>query len=327
VYIAGGEWVKTVAVLTSGGDAPGMNAALRAVVRKALYAGVDVYGIERGYDGLIEGRFMPLHPQSVGSVIQRGGTVLRTARSAAFRTTDGFNRALEQLRKRSVEALIVIGGDGSLAGAMKLSANGVNTVVIPATIDNDMSGTEYTIGFDTAVNTALDAVNKIRDTAASHEQVAVVEVMGRNSGHIALMAGLACGAEVVLLPEMPLEMAAVTERLLRSHQRGKLYSIVIVAEGVARGHEIAGQITKATGFKSHVTVLGYIQRGGSPSAYDSIIASRMGAAAVDELQAGKKDLLIALQHGQLISIPYDALSGNRQGIDLTLYELTGILAT
>lgn len=315
-----------IAVLTSGGDAPGMNAAIRAVVRKGIYHGLTVYGVERGYQGLLEGRFAAMDLHSVAAIIQHGGTVLKTARCEEFKTPQGQARAVEQLRQYGIDVLIVVGGDGSMAGAACLAQAGIATIVVPATIDNDMPGTEYTIGFDTALNTVLEAVNKIRDTAASHERVAVVEVMGRRAGHIALMAGLACGAEVVLLPEQPMAMDAVYHRLEQSYRRGKLYSIVLVAEGAGRGYDVAAAIARHTAFKPHVTVLGYIQRGGSPSAADNIMASRMGALAVDSVLAGRYNVLVAWQKGQLLTVPLTQVQQYPHRLDLSLYELTGILA-
>jgi len=275
--------MKRVAILTSGGDAPGMNAVIRAVVRKGIYHGLTVFGVERGYEGVLHGDFIPLALKSVAGIIQHGGTMLRTARSEDFKTDLGFQMAVKQLKDRQIDSLIVVGGDGSMAGAAKLGEAGISTVVIPGTIDNDMPGTEYTIGFDTALNTVLDAVNKIRDTAASHERVAVVEVMGRSAGHIALLSGIASGAEFILLPEQPVDMDAVCQGLMQTFSRGKLYSIIVVAEGAGEGHAVASEIAKRTSFKPGVTVLGYIQRGGSPSAYDNIMGSRMGAMAIDSL--------------------------------------------
>lgn len=317
---------KKIAVLTSGGDAPGMNAVIRAVVRKGIYHGFTVYGVERGFQGVMEGSFAPMNLHSVAAIIQHGGTVLKTARCEAFKTAAGQAQALAQLRRQGIDVLIVVGGDGSMAGAACLAAAGLPVVVVPATIDNDMTGTEYAIGFDTALNTVLEAVNKIRDTAASHERVAVVEVMGRQAGHIALMAGLACGAEVVLLPEHPLDMDKVCQRLERSYRRGKLYSIVLVAEGAGRGYDVAAAIEQRTPFHPHVTVLGYIQRGGSPSALDNIMASRMGAMAVDCVLAGRCDVLIAWQQGRLLAVPLAEAQRQPHRLDLSLYELTGILA-
>lgn len=318
--------MKRIAVLTSGGDAPGMNAAIRAVVRKGIYHGLDVFGVERGYEGVISGDFMPMTLNSVAGIIGYGGTMLKTARSEAFKTNVGFSRAVGHLKDLRIDTLIVIGGDGSMAGAKKLTEAGINTMVIPGTIDNDMSGTEYTIGFDTALNTVLDAVNKIRDTAASHERVAVVEVMGRSAGHIALMAGLASGAEAIMLPEKPTDMNELCQRLNQSHARGKLYSIVMVAEGAGNGFDIASQIAQRTSFKPHVTVLGYIQRGGAPSATDNIMGSRMGAMAVDSVLSGDVNRLVAVRQGQLITVPYEVAFETKHGIDLSIYDLSRTLA-
>lgn len=318
---------QRIAVLSSGGDAPGMNAAIRAVVRKGLYHGFEMIGVERGYDGVIDGKFMPMNAKSVSGIIQYGGTVLKTARSESFKTSEGFIEAINQLKRFDIEYLVVIGGDGSMRGAMELAEAGIKTMVIPATIDNDMSGTDYTIGFDTALNTVLDAVNKIRDTTASHERVAIVEVMGRHAGHIALMAGLACGAETILLPERPLDIEGVCERLQNTYRRGKLYSIIMLAEGVAHGFDIAKEIDKNTNFQPHVTVLGYIQRGGMPLAKDNIMASRMGGAAIDSIIKGEVNRLVAVQQGALITAPYADAVNYKNNIDLSVYELAGILAT
>lgn len=318
--------IKRIAVLTSGGDAPGMNAAIRAVVRTAINKDFEVFGVERGYEGVINGQFLMMNSHSVGGTIQHGGTILRTARSEIFKTDEGFQTAVKQLQEHYIDYLVVIGGDGSMAGAMNLAKAGIPTLTIPATIDNDMAGTEYTIGFDTALNTVLDATNKIRDTAASHERVAVIEVMGRSAGHIALMAGLACGAEVILLPERPFDMDEICQGLLKSYKRGKLYSIVLVAEGVGKGYDIAAQIAERTEFKPHVTVLGYIQRGGSPTAMDNIIASRMGAAAVDAIVNEETNCLIAYQQGRIVTIPYEEVPKYKRGVDPNIYELAGILS-
>ncbi|MDD4601020.1 ATP-dependent 6-phosphofructokinase [bioreactor metagenome] len=319
--------VKRIAVLTSGGDAPGMNAAIRSVVRTAIYNGFEVFGVERGFEGVINGQFALMQSHSVGGTIQHGGTILRTARSEAFKTPEGFETAISQLKERYIDYVVIIGGDGSMAGAMTLTEAGIETVTIPATIDNDMAGTEYTLGFDTALNTVLDATNKIRDTAASHERIAIIEVMGRSAGHIALMAGLAGGAEVILLPEKPVDIDAVCQGLIKSYKRGKLYSIVLVAEGIAKGYDIAEQIAERTTFKPHVTVLGYIQRGGSPSALDNITASRMGAVAVDTIIKGETNRLVAYQQGRIVTVPYDDVHNYKFGINPQVYELAGILSS
>lgn len=319
--------MKKIAILTSGGDAPGMNAAIRGVVRTGLYYGFEVYGVEKGYEGLIDGCIRPLTVKSVAGIIQHGGTMLKTARSEEFKTIAGQEKALHNLRARDIDVLIVIGGDGSMAGAQMLTQQGLSTMVIPATIDNDMNGTDYTIGFDTALNTVLDAVNKIRDTAESHQRVAIVEVMGRSAGHIALQAGLACGAEAILLPEEKFDIDKLCNGLKQSHRRGKLYSIVMVAEGVAKGYEIAEQIAEKTVFNPHVTVLGYIQRGGSPSAVDNIIGSRMGAKAVESIMLDEYNRLVSWQKGELLTIEYEQAFKREKGIDKSIYKLAAILAT
>lgn len=299
---------KKIAVLTSGGDAPGMNAAIRAVARAGAYHGYEVLGVERGYDGLMQGAFLPLDSQAVTGIIHRGGTMLRTARSEEFRTPAGRARAAQQLKEQGVCDLVVIGGDGSMAGAVLLEnecGGWLRTYVIPATIDNDMDGTEYTIGFDTAVNNAFDAINKIRDTTESHERVAVVEVMGRNSGNIAMTLGVACGAELVLVPERETAMDDVCATLRQSFQRGKLYTIVIVAEGAASGQDVAEAITARTGFKCQTTTLGYIQRGGHPTAHDNLIGSELGVKAVECIAAGEGSGMIGWLCEQSCLVPYD----------------------
>lgn len=319
--------MKRIAVLSSGGDAPGMNAAIRAVVRKGLYHGFEVIGVERGYEGVIKGNFRPMNAKSVSGIIQSGGTVLKTARSEEFRSSEGFIEAVNQLHKFDIDTLVVIGGDGSMAGAMKLADAGIKTITIPGTIDNDMAGTEYTIGFDTALNTVLDAVNKIRDTTASHERVAIVEVMGRHAGHIALMAGLACGAETILLPEKSEDVHSVCNKLTQTYRRGKQYSIILVAEGVGHAFDLAKQIKEETVFEPHVTVLGYIQRGGTPLAKDNIMASRMGGMAIDCVLNDQANCLIAYRQGKIVTVPYAEVNDFRNEIDLADYELAGILAT
>jgi 6-phosphofructokinase 1 len=303
-----------------------MNAAIRAVTRKGLYHGYNIIGILRGYQGLINGDFLPMKLSSVAGIIQQGGTMLKTARSEAYKTEEGFAAAMRQIEDHKIDMVVAIGGDGTMAGAGKLAAAGVKTVVIPATIDNDMPGTEYALGFDTALNTILDAVNKIRDTAASHERVAIIEVMGRNSGQLALSAGLACGAEAIMLPEVPGDIGEICTSLIESHKRGKLYSIVMVAEGAGKGYDVAAKIAHATGFSTHVTVLGYIQRGGSPSATDNIIGSLMGGKAIDCLMTGEANCLVAWQKGEVVTVPFDTAFGLKRSIDRNYYNLARILA-
>ncbi|MDR3564014.1 MAG: 6-phosphofructokinase [Negativicutes bacterium] len=318
--------MERIAVLTSGGDAPGMNAAIRAVTRKGLYHGFEVYGVLRGYQGLINGDLLPMQLTSVGGIINQGGTVLKTARSEAFKTEEGFSAALRQIEKHKLAAVVVIGGDGSMAGAQKLAASGVKTIVIPATIDNDMAGTEYTLGFDTALNGILEATSKIRDTAESHERVAIIEVMGRHSGQLALAAGLAGGAEIILLPEVPMSIEEICHVLRQGHKRGKQSSIVIVAEGAGKGYDIAREIAAETGYSTPVTVLGYIQRGGSPTAVDNLMGSRMGGKAIDSLLAGEANCLVAVQNAAIVTVPFAEAFRMKRSIDRSQYELARILA-
>lgn len=319
--------MKRIGVLTSGGDSPGMNAAIRAIVRQGIYSGLEVWGIERGYEGLLTGEFNLMDLHSVAGIIHRGGTILKTSRSQQFKTPEGQNRALANIQKYQLDGLVIIGGDGSLRGAQALSQKGVATIGLPGTIDNDIPCTDYTIGFDTALNTVLEAVSKIRDTTVSHERIAIVEVMGRNSGYIALYAGLAGGAEVILVPEQPMDMDAVCQRLTEKNKRGKLYSIIMVAEGVANGFEIANQVRERTGFDPRVTVLGYTQRGGSPSAFDTLLASRMGAKAVELLLEGQTGKMTAIRKGQIEGVEIEQILKEKKELDWELHQLAGILAT
>lgn len=318
--------LKRIGVLTSGGDAPGMNAAIRAVVRKGLYHGLEVIGVRRGFAGLLVGDFIPLERGSVADIIHRGGTMLRTARSEEFKTAAGQGEAIRHLRAAGVDGLVVIGGDGSLRGAEALDQQGVLTVGVPGTIDNDIAGTELTIGFDTAVNTAVSAIDRIRDTATSHDRTYVIEVMGRLSGHIALAAGLAAGAESILVPEATLSKQDICERLRRGHQRGKLHSIIVVCEGAGSGMEIGDFVRDCTGFETRVTVLGHIQRGGSPTAQDRILASQMGSLAVDLLHAGEHSVVVASRQGRLTFLPIAEALTKPQTLDMQSLELANILS-
>lgn len=319
--------MKRIGILTSGGDSPGMNAAIRAVVRQGIYSGLEVWGIERGYEGLLNGELNLMDLHSVAGIIHRGGTILKTSRSEEFKTPEGQAKALANIRKFQLDGLVIVGGDGSLRGAQVLSQKGIATIGLPGTIDNDIPCTDYTIGFDTALNTVLEAVSKIRDTAVSHERIAIVEVMGRNSGYIALYAGLAGGAEVILVPEQPMDMDAICRRLLEKNQRGKLYSIIMVAEGVANGFEIAEQVRTRTGFDPRVTILGYTQRGGSPSAFDTLLASRMGAKAVELLLEGETSKMVAIREGRIEGIEIEQILSAKKELDWELHQLAGILAT
>lgn len=315
-----------IAVLTSGGDSPGMNAAVRAVVRRGIYQGMEVFGIYHGYDGLIKGQIEPMALGSVGDIIHRGGTVLYTSRSKEFMTDEGQNKAIEQMKKHGIEGLIVIGGDGSFRGAQKLVEKGFPTVGIPGTIDNDIPGTEVTLGFDTAVNTVIEAIDKIRDTANSHERTFVVEVMGRDHGDIAIWAGLAGGAESILIPEVPEQMDEMVNRLAEGNKRGKKYSIIIVSEGVCSASYIGEEIKKRTGLDTRVTVLGHVQRGGSPSAYDRMIGSRFGASAVDLLYEGKAGKMVGIQQGRVVTVDFADVFSGKVTVDMEIFKLSKSLS-
>lgn len=313
--------MKKIAVLTSGGDAPGMNAAIRAVVRNGIYHGLEVVGIKNGYQGLIEGQMRPLQLGSVGDIIHRGGTILRSARCEAFKTEQGRQDALETLLAHQVDGLVVIGGDGSFRGALEL-AKKFPTICVPATIDNDIGGTDFTIGFDTALNTIIDAVDRIRDTATSHERTFVIEVMGRHAGDLALWSGLAGGAESIIIPEHQDELEEVVERLKRGTKRGKKHSIIILAEGMGSGVAFSQKIEEATNLDTRVTVLGHTQRGGSPTAFDRVLASRLGAAAVDLLREGLSGFMVGIRQHDIIHTPLsDALEEDRQ-FNLEMYQLS-----
>ncbi|HHX76825.1 MAG TPA: 6-phosphofructokinase [Firmicutes bacterium] len=315
-----------IGVLTSGGDAPGMNAAIRAVVRKGIYHGYRVIGIERGFWGLINEEYRELKIGSVADTIHRGGTILKTARCEEFKTEAGQARAVAFLKKLGLAGLVVIGGDGSFKGAYSLYRQGLNTVCIPGTIDNDIPGTSQTIGFDTAVNTVTDAINKVRDTATSHERVYVIEVMGRHSGAIALMAGLAGGAESILVPEVSYDIETVCSRLERGVRRGKLHSIILVAEGAGSALAIGEQIKQKTGMDTRVTILGHIQRGGTPTAFDRMLASLMGAKAVDLIRENRGGLMVTWQAGEISSETIDAGLKQQPPFPAAMYELAQILA-
>jgi len=312
--------------LTSGGDAPGMNAAIRAVVRRGIYGGHEVFGIRRGFNGLISGDIQQMHLGSVADIIHRGGTILHTARSERFKTPEGQKEAVEVIRKNGLDAVVVIGGDGSLRGAKALADRGVPVACIPASIDNDIACTSLSIGFDTAVNTIVEAIDKVRDTATSHERTFVLEVMGRERGFLALTAGIAGGAESILIPEIPVNMEDVCKRLLRGHQRGKTHSVIIVAEGAANGFYIAEEIRRRIGFETRVTVLGHIQRGGTPTALDRTLASRMGAKAVELLASGEGGVMVGTTESGLMWWDIDYVLEQKKDIDPADYQLAGILA-
>ncbi|MEK5135125.1 6-phosphofructokinase [Bacillus sp. FSL W8-0645] len=314
--------MKRIGVLTSGGDSPGMNAAVRAVVRKAIYHNVEVYGIYNGYSGLINGKIEKLEIGSVGDIIHRGGTKLYTARCPEFKTVEGREKGIENLKKFGIEGLVVIGGDGSFMGAKKLTELGFPCVGVPGTIDNDIPGTDFTIGFDTALNTVIDAIDKIRDTATSHERTYVVEVMGRHAGDIALWSGLAGGAESILIPEADYDMDEIIARLRRGHERGKKHSIIIVAEGVGSGVEFGKRIEEETSLETRVSVLGHIQRGGSPSAFDRVLASRLGAYAVELLLEGKGGRCVGIQCNELVHHDILDILDKKHTVDQNMYRLS-----
>lgn len=314
--------MKKIGVLTSGGDAPGMNAAIRAVVRNAIYHQLEVFGIKNGYQGLIDGDMVRMELGSVGDIIHRGGTILRSARSEAFKTETGRKKALDQLHSNDIEGLVVIGGDGSFKGALELSKTSFPCICIPATIDNDIGGTDFTIGFDTALNTIIDAVDRIRDTATSHERTFVIEVMGREAGDLALWAGLAGGAESIIIPEQNDDFADVVERLKRGTLRGKKHSIIILAEGMGSGFDYGKRIQEATHLETRVTVLGHTQRGGSPTAFDRVIAGQLGAKAVDLLMSGAQCEMVGIKEKKVITSRIsDALSEERRR-DIGMYQLS-----
>ena len=293
--------MKTIGVLTSGGDAPGMNAAVRAVVRTAISLGMTVKGIRRGYAGLIEEDIFDMDARSVSDVINRGGTLLYTARCPKFRTEEGILEAVENCKKHGIEGLVVIGGDGSFRGALELSRHGVPCIGVPGTIDNDISCTEYTIGFDTAMNTAMEMIDKIRDTAQSHERCSVIEVMGRHAGYIAVQTGIAVGATAVMVPEVPVSMESIIRKIKTAHSNGKKHFIVIVAEGIGGVENIAKQIMAATGIDSRATILGHVQRGGNPTLRDRLRATQMGYEAVQLLYQGKGNRVVAYQGSSVVN--------------------------
>lgn len=298
--------IRTIGVLTSGGDAPGMNAAIRSVVRTAWGKGLRVRGIRRGYQGLMEEEIIDLSARDVSDTIQRGGTILQTARCKEMRTEEGQQKAAAICKKYGIEGLVVIGGDGSFAGAQKLAKLGINTIGIPGTIDLDIDCTEYTIGFDTAVNTAMEAIDKVRDTSTSHQRCSIVEVMGRDAGYLALWCGIANGAEEILLPEEHnYDESEIIKRIIDNRDRGKKHYIIINAEGVGDSINMAKRIEEATGMETRATILGHMQRGGSPTAKDRVYASIMGAKAVELLCEGKTNRVVGYKHGEYIDVDID----------------------
>ncbi len=315
-----------IGVLTSGGDAPGMNAAIRAVVRTAIAHGLKVCGIQRGYQGLLDADIIEMDVTSVGDIIQRGGTKLQTARCLDFMTDEGFARAVDVLRMYHIDGLVVIGGDGSFRGAQKLSKAGIPTVGVPGTIDNDLAYTDYTIGFDTAINTVVNAIGNLRDTSSSHGRANIIEVMGRNCGDIALYAGIAGGAETVIIPELPVDMDEICRKLICGKNRGKRHNIILVAEGVGKPFEIAQEIERNVGIETRVTIMGHLQRGGIPSAFDRILASRFGHHAVETLVEGRSGRVVGIRRNAVFDMDIDEAIATRKEIDMKLVQMTEMLS-
>ena len=318
----------TIGVLTSGGDAPGMNAAIRAVVRTALSNNMNVIGVMHGYEGLINGEFKPLGPRDVGGILQRGGTVLLTSRSKRFQEPAGQRDAIRKMNEAGIDALIVIGGEGSMNGAHALSKQGVKVIGIPGSIDNDIWGTNIAIGTDTAMNTIMEAVDKLRDTASSHQRAFLVETMGRNSGYLAVMAAIVCGAEVALIPEVPITADEVAATVEEAYKRGKTHAIIINAEGSGiRTTDLAQRIDDLdVGFKTRMTILGHIQRGGSPTAYDRLLASRMGVKAVEALVEGTHGVMTGLKGKGIDFIPLADVISNKRKVNMEYYHMVKVLA-
>ena len=318
----------TIGILTSGGDAPGMNACIRSVVRTGLANNTRVLGVYNGFEGLIDGEYRPLGARDVGGILQRGGTILQTRRSKRFMEKTGQRDAIRKMNEAGMDALIVVGGDGSLHGAQVLHEQGIRVIGIPASIDNDIWGTNIAIGVDTAMNTIMDAVDKLRDTASSHSRAFLVETMGRNSGYLAVMAGIVCGAEVVLIPEVHSTVEEVAQSLENAYKRGKNHSIVIVAEGSGfRATELSKSLEDMdVGFKTRVTVLGHIQRGGTPTAYDRLVASRMGFKAVEALLAGQSGVMTGLKGRGIDLVSIADVIANKRQVNMEYYEMAKVLA-
>ena len=315
--------MKTIGILTSGGDAPGMNAAIRAVVRRGLSKGIKMKGILKGYNGLLNEEIIDMTAVDVSDTIQKGGTILYTARCAEFRTEEGQKRGAEICKKHGIDGLVVIGGDGSFAGAQKLANLGINTVGVPGTIDLDIACTEYTIGFDTAVNTAMEAIDKVRDTSTSHERVSIIEVMGRNAGYIALWCGIANGAEDILLPEKyDYDEQKIINNIIENRKKGKKHHIIINAEGIGHSQAMAKRIEAATGIETRATILGHMQRGGSPTCKDRVYASTMGALAVDVLLEGKTKRVIGYKNGEYVDFDINEALAMQKSIPEYQYEIS-----
>ena len=318
--------LKKIGVLTSGGDAPGMNAAVRAVTRAAIRMGMQVYGIRRGYNGLINGDVIEMNERSVSDIIQRGGTMLYTARCPEFRTEEGVNKAKDKCKELGLEGIVVIGGDGSFRGAADLSAKGILCVGLPGTIDNDISCTEYTIGYDTAMNTAMEMVDKLIDTAQSHDRCSVVEVMGRGAGFIAVNTGVACGATYVITSEVPYDLDVIAKKMLESRKTGKQHFIIIVSEGVGHSDEIARTLQEKTGIEARTTILGHVQRGGSPTVRDRVVASQMGYYAVNLLSQGIGNRVVGMQNNKIVDYDIQEALSMKKPFEEDLYHIADEIA-
>jgi len=319
--------LKRIAVMTSGGDSPGMNAAIRAVVRYGIKSGLEVYGIRRGYAGLLDEDIEPMTFASVGGIMEKGGTILRSSRCPEFVRKETRAEAAKILKKHGIEGLVVIGGEGSLHGAMFLEEEQKIPVVgIPGTIDNDIAMTDMSIGVDTCLNTVVDAIQKLKDTASSHERAFIVEVMGRSSGYIATVSGLVTGAEAIIIPEVPVNYEELANKLLEERERGKINCIVVVAEGAASAYTVARHLEYRIGYETRITILGHIQRGGSPMAFDRLLASRMGVAAVEALMRGESSVMTALQGGKITTVKLDEVLKEKKRLDMELVKLAGILS-
>lgn len=320
------EKQKTIGVLTSGGDAPGMNAAIRAVTRTALKKGYRVLGVKRGYHGLLRGEIEELYSRSVSETLQKGGTILQTARSKEFATPNGIKKAVEVAKIFGIDALVVIGGDGSYKGARALANSGLPTIGIPGTIDNDIASTDYTIGYDTALNTAMQAIDKIRDTSSSHDRCSVIEVMGRDAGYIAVNLGIANGAEAIIIPEKDYDINEIKRTIIEGSNSGKRHYVIIVSEGVGGSQKLCKDIEESTGIESRVSILGYIQRGGSPSLVDRVVASRMGNYAVELIDKGIVNRIIGKRGGDIVDYEINEALEMKKTIDMDLVDLVDTLS-
>ncbi|HSH35793.1 6-phosphofructokinase [Schnuerera sp.] len=318
--------MKTIGILTSGGDAPGMNAAIRSVVRTAIFNKTNILGIKQGYNGLLNGEIQEMNLSSVADIVHRGGTMLRSARCDEFKTEEGLNKALNIIKVFGIDGLIILGGDGTFRGAKNLSDAGIPTICIPCTIDNDMGYTDYTIGFFTAVETVVDAISKIRDTSTSHGRANIVEVMGRECGDIALYSGLAGGAESIIVPEVEFDMDKVCKKIIQGRNRGKLHHIIALAEGIGNAYEVAKEIEEKTGTETRVTILGHIQRGGTPTAYDRVLASKMGNRAVELLLSNESGKALGIKCNELVSMDLEEALNTEKEFDKNMYNIAKILS-